>query len=157
MGKVEEAVRSAIQQAVRRELKDAVTPLSKEVGELQKELRQLEKNVALLRRSGGKLLGSGGALPKLEATDVEVRRARISPAMIKKLRARLGITQAELAAICGVTGPAIAQWEGGTSEPAGENRVTLVALKKLGRQEVERLVDAHGLGSRRRRLNRRRK
>ncbi len=157
MGKVEEAVRSAIQQAVRRELKDAVAPLSREVGELKRTLQQLERNVALLRRTGGKLIGSAARLPKLEATDAEVRRARISPLLIKKLRARVGITQAELAAICGVTGPAIAQWEGGTSEPAGENRVTVVALRKLSRKEVERLLDAHGLGPRRRRVIRRTK
>ena len=77
----------------------------------------------------------------------------MSPDLIKKLRARLGITQAELAVLVGVTGPAVAQWEGGTSEPRGENRAIVVGLRQLGRRDVQVLLESKGMGARRLRRN----
>jgi len=151
VGRVDDAVRSAVQRVVQRELRSAVAPLSKEVEALQRSVAELEKTVASLKRTP--VRAAGGSMPKIEATEAEVRRARITPALIKKLRARLGVTQAELAAIVGVTGPAIAQWEGGSSEPRGENRTILVGLRKLGRREVERLLEGTGLAARRARRN----
>jgi transcriptional regulator with XRE-family HTH domain len=73
----------------------------------------------------------------------------MSPELIKKLRARLGITQAELAVLIGVTGPAVAQWEGGTSEPRGANRAIIVGFRKLGRRDVQVLLESRGMGARR--------
>jgi DNA-binding transcriptional regulator YiaG len=147
VGRVDEAVRSAVQRVVQRELRSAIAPLSKDVEALQRSVSELEKTVASLSRTPAR--AAGGPVPKIEATETEIKRARITPALVKKLRARLGITQAELAAIVGVTGPAIAQWEGGSSEPRGENRAVVVGLRKLGRRDVERILDASGLAARR--------
>ncbi len=141
---------------VQRELRGTVGPLSREVGQLRQSVSELEKAVASLKEAVRLApTGTGGPLPAIEATEEEVRRARISPGLIKKLRARLGITQAELAALIGVTGPAIAQWEGGSSEPRGGNRAIVVGLRKLGRQDVQRLLESRGMGARRSRRVRR--
>ena len=150
MGRVEEAVRSAIVRTVRRELRSTLAPVSKEVRELRQSVSQLERAVASLKQAARQAPAvGGGPLPRIEVTENEVRRARISPALIKKLRARLGITQAELAALVGVTGPAVAQWEGGSSEPRGENRAIVVGLRKLGRRDVQVLLESRGMGARR--------
>ena len=154
MGTIEDAVRSAIVRTVRRELRSALGPVSKEVRELQQSVSQLERTLASLKRSARLVpSGVGGPLPKIEVTEAEVRRARMSPELIKKLRARLGITQAELAALVGVTGPAVAQWEGGSSEPRGENRAIVVGLRQLGRRDVQALLESKGMGARRLRRN----
>ena len=154
MGTIEDAVRFAIVRTVRRELRSALGPVSKEVRELQQSVSQLERTLASLKHSARLApSGVGGALPKIEVTEEEVRRARMSPELIKKLRARLGITQAELAALVGVTGPAVAQWEGGSSEPRGENRAIVVGLRQLGRRDVQALLESKGMGARRLRRN----
>lgn len=150
MGTIDEAVRSAVVRTVRRELRSALGPMSKEVRELQQSVSQLERMVASLKHSVRQApAGVGGPLPRIEVTEEEVRRARMSPELIKKLRARLGITQAELAALIGVTGPAVAQWEGGTSEPRGGNRAIIVGLRKLGRKDIQVLLESKGMGARR--------
>ena len=150
MGTIEEAVRSAVVRTVRRELRTVLGPMSKEVRELRQSVSQLERTVASLKHSVRKAPSAvGGPLPKIEVTEEEVRRARMSPELIKKLRARLGITQAELAVLVGVTGPAVAQWEGGTSEPRGENRAIIVGFRKLGRRDVQVLLESKGMGARR--------
>jgi len=65
---------------------------------------------------------------------------RLSPLLIKKLRARLGISQGQLARLVGVSGPAVAFWEQGKSRPEGQNRAALVALRGVGRREVKRML-----------------
>jgi len=73
---------------------------------------------------------------KLAAVPEEVKASRISPGLIKKLRARLGITQGKLATLVGVSTTAVGSWEYGKAKPEGHNREALVALRKLGKREV---------------------
>jgi DNA-binding transcriptional regulator YiaG len=72
----------------------------------------------------------------MAAAPEEVKAARISPLLIKKLRKRLKITQGELATLIGVSTNAVGFWEQGKSRPTDRNRGALVALRKLGRREV---------------------
>jgi len=65
---------------------------------------------------------------------------RLSPALIRKLRARLGITQGELATLVGVSTSAVGFWEYGKAKPEGHNREALVALRKLCRREVRGIL-----------------
>ena len=146
MGKVEEAVRSVVLQVVAREVREALGPLAKDIAALRRSLASLEREVSFIRQAGAKTASVVRGEPvELEVSNDEVRRSRITPAMIKRLRVKLGITQMQLAALVGVTGPAIAQWEGGTSEPRGANRAKLVGLRKLGRKEVNRLLEERGI------------
>jgi len=148
VGRVEEAVRSAIVRAIRRECRTRCAPLLAEVRQIKQQLARLEAEVASLRRRRGEQV-QAGAEPHLKAvSEDEARRARLTPEGIKRLRARLGLTQVQLAALLGVTGPAVAQWEMGTSEPRGSNRAALVALRKIGRREVRRLLAARGMSPR---------
>src|SRR4029453_91522 len=66
---------------------------------------------------------------------------RLSPRLIQKLRARLGVSQVALARLVGVTGAAGGQWEHGRASPAGERRRAGIALRGLGRREVNRLLE----------------
>ncbi len=147
MARVEEAVRSAIERAVARECRTRRQPLVREIRNLKRELMRLEQVVKMLKlRCGQRPPEATGAVPELpQVRDEEARQARLTPAVIKKLRARLGVTQAQLAVLMGVTGPAIAQWEGGKNEPQGRNRIVLVALRKMGRGDVSRMFAARGL------------
>jgi transcriptional regulator with XRE-family HTH domain len=77
---------------------------------------------------------------RLQAAPEEMKKARFSPRLIRLLRKRLGITQRELAALAGVTVGAIYQWEQGLFEPRDDKKGALVALRKLGRREVKRLL-----------------
>lgn len=153
MGKVEEALRANTLRLVRREIRSTVVPLSRDVRELKRAVSQLRKAVAALERGAPRRAEQrGAAAPRLEAPEEEVRKARFSPALISKLRARLDLTQAQVAALLGVTGAAVAQWEGGQSSPRGSNRAALVALRKLGRREVTRLLARSGVPPRKRRV-----
>jgi DNA-binding transcriptional regulator YiaG len=148
VGRVEEAVRSAILGAVRRECRASHASLAAEVRLIRQQLSRLAAEVASLRGRRGKEAAPPAAGRLAAVSQEQARRARLKPEAIKRLRARLGLTQVQLAALLGVTGPAVAQWEMATSEPRGSNRAALAALRKVGRREVRRMLAASGMSPR---------
>ncbi|MFW6163522.1 MAG: helix-turn-helix domain-containing protein [Planctomycetota bacterium] len=77
----------------------------------------------------------------LTASPEAVAKARFSLGTVRRLRKRLGLTQMELAAVLGLSRTTVAYWEQGRSRPADENREALVALRKLGRRDIQRLLE----------------
>ena len=149
MGRVEDAVKATIMRLVRREMRGVVVPLAREVRELRRGISRLRKGVAALERSAARQARQAEVVrSRLAASEAEVKAARLSPTLIYKLRARLGLTQVQMASLVGVSGSAVAQWEAGSSRPEGANRAVLVGLRKLGRRDVKRLLSAKGAGRR---------
>jgi len=65
---------------------------------------------------------------------------RMSPRLIRTLRKRLGISQADLAKLVGVSTVAVGTWESGRSRPRAESKARIAALRSVGRREVKRLL-----------------
>jgi DNA-binding transcriptional regulator YiaG len=142
MGKMETLLKDEIRRLAKRQVNAATKPLRKQVRELKGKVRELERTVDELdreaeRRRRARLEES----VRLEASDEEVEAARINARWVKNLRSRLNISQAELARILDLSVSAVRTWEYGVSLPQGENREKLVALRKLGRRDVGRLLE----------------
>jgi DNA-binding transcriptional regulator YiaG len=121
-------------------------PLQRDVRDLKRTVSRLNRAVTAIEKIASQRAGEGPQqLCSLQASDDEVSRARLSPALIRKLRSRLGLTQVQVAGLLGVTGAAVAQWESGASTPSDGNRATLIALRKLGRRDVQRLLAEKGI------------
>ena len=141
MGKMEQTLKSEIVRLAKKQLRATYLPLARDVRRLKRTVSALRKTVAILARLGTDLQAERQAeRARLVAVSEEVKAARISPSLIKKLRARLGITQGELATLVGVSTSAVGTWEYGKAKPEGHNREALVALRKLGRREVARVL-----------------
>ena len=142
MGKVETLLKSEIIRLSKREVRKNFTPLRREVRQLKASLSQLRKTLTELQRFASrqeKTLGPD-RIP-LEASTEEVKGSRFSARLIRSLRKRLGATQKEMALLAGVTVGAIYQWEKGIFEPRGDKKKILVALRKLGRRDVGKLLE----------------
>lgn len=142
MGKVEGIIKSEIVRLAKREIRKISVPLGREVRFLKNAVSQIRKTVVALERFATQ---QQKELTKrkvpLEATPEEIKVSRFSPRLIRSLRKRLGITQKELAILCGVTVGAIHQWESGMFKPRGEKKGVIVALRKLRRREVRKLLE----------------
>jgi len=145
MGKLEGVMRSEIMRLAKRETRKISLPLRRDVRALKSVVSRLRKSVSTLEKLAvqqQKELRKGK--PPLEAPPDEVKKSRFSPRLIRSLRKRLGITQKEMATLAGVTVGAIYQWEQGIFEPRGKKKGVLVALRKLGRRAVRKLLEEKG-------------
>lgn len=142
MGKVEGIIKSEILRLAKREIRKISVPLGRDVRSLKSVVSQIRKTVMALERLATQQQKelSKRKVP-LEATPEEIKISRFSPRLIRSLRKRIGVTQKELATLCGVTVGAIHQWESGMFKPRGEKKGMIVALRKLGRREVRKLLE----------------
>jgi DNA-binding transcriptional regulator YiaG len=148
MGKLEATIKSEITRLATRELHKVSVPLKRDVRLLQNTVSQIRKAVLPLERFAARQQKElANREIKLKATPEEVKKSRVSPRLIRSLRKKLGITQKELAILVGVTVGAAHQWEVGKFTPKPEKKVALVALRKLGRGEVKKLLQGRTSGT----------
>ena len=141
MGKLEGIIKSEIIRLAKMELRKVSVPLKRDVWRLKSLVSQIKKSVLLLERFAAhqqKELGKRKIV--LEASPEEVKLSRFSPRLLRSLRKTLGISQKELAILAGVTVGAVQKWEAGRFRPKDEKRRVLVALRKLGRGDVKKLL-----------------
>lgn len=142
MAKLESLIKSEIVRLAKREVRKIAVPLGKEFRSMKRIISQLRRTVLTLQRitSAQQKELEKGKVP-LEAKPEEVKIARFSPRLIRSLRKRLRITQRELALLTGVTVGAVHQWENGQFKPGPQKRGIMVALRRLGRREVRKLLE----------------
>ncbi len=148
MGKLEGTIKSEIERLAKRELHKVSVPLKREIRLLKISVSKLRKTVSSLERFATERQKELAKRQiRLEATPEEVKKSRLSPHLIKSLRKHLGITQKELAILVGVTIGAAHKWEMGKFSPKVEKKAALVALRKLGRGEVKKLLEEKASGT----------
>lgn len=141
MAKIETVIKEAIARGARRQVRVVVMPLRREVFRLRRKVVGLHGSLTALRRSAAGWERMRQAAPPIpQVSEEEAKSARLSPRLIQSLRKRLGLSQVALARVAGVTAPAVAHWEAGESAPTGQNRGTLVGLRKVGKREVKELL-----------------
>lgn len=144
MGKIEAVLRSEIARLAKKEIRTACQPMAREVRRLKRTVREISKAVRSFVGVAKEVEARRAAErpTRLQAEPAEVEKARISGGLVKKLRKRLGLSQAELAKLMSVSSAAVAFWEQCRTRPTQEKKAGLVALRKLGRRDVRRLLEA---------------
>jgi DNA-binding transcriptional regulator YiaG len=140
MGKLEGIIKEEIIRLAKREMRAKFVPLRRDVRSLKITASQLRKSVAGLQRLVNQQAKQMGPKPVAEVTPEDMKKARISPRLIKSLRKHLGISQRELAKLVGVTVGAVFQWEKGKFEPKDDKKKLLIGLRKLGRHGARKLL-----------------
>ena len=140
MAKIEGVIKAEIMRLAKREVRAVFRPLRREVWQMSTKLSGLSKGIASLNRMAKELHLEEKAKPKLEATPEEVKISRLTPERISRLRKKLGISQRELGILTGATIGAVLSWEKGKFKPKGEKKTALVALRKLKKREVKKLL-----------------
>jgi DNA-binding transcriptional regulator YiaG len=146
MGKMEGTIKSEILRLAKREVRAAFLPLRREVWAMRLKLSGLSKEFAILNRQA-KELRLEEAKPKLEASPEKVKTSRLTPERIRNLRKKKGLSQRELALITGVTTGAVLSWEKGKFKPKGDKKVALVALRKVNKRDLKKML-AEKIGGR---------
>jgi DNA-binding transcriptional regulator YiaG len=141
MGKIESTIKSEIQRLAKREIKSAFLPLRREVRSLRLKLSSLSKNFKDLNRlAKEQIIPMAGEKSELEASPEEIKASRLTPARIRNLRKKLGVSQRELAILTGASMGSVVMWEKGKFKPKPDKKGTLIALRKLGKRQVRKML-----------------
>jgi DNA-binding transcriptional regulator YiaG len=145
LGKLESTIKSEIQRLARREIRATFVPLRREVRAMRLRVSALSKTFSILNRLAKEQLQKA---PKkeLEATPEEVKASRLTPDRIRGLRKKLGISMRELGVLTGSSLGAVISWEKGKFKPRGDKKAALVALRKMRKQEVRKMLLEKGEG-----------
>ena len=141
MGKVETVLKAEIARLSRRETRRLMTKPVEELRRLRRRVVELEHEVRALKAARAE----EQVKTKIRAATETVASGatatiRMTPRLIRALRNRLGISQADLAKLVGVSTVAVGQWESGRSKPRAESKARIAALRSVGRREVRRLL-----------------
>ena len=140
MAKIESIIKSEIQRLAKHEVRSVFLPLRREVWGLKLKLSSLIKNFIVLDRFAKEISKAKSTEPKLEASPEEVKASRLTPERISGLRRKLGISQRELGILTGASLGAVASWEKGKFRPKGEKKAALVALRKIRKRDVRKML-----------------
>lgn len=127
-----------IARLARREIRQYTEPFKmasashrRQIATLKRQVIALQREVLTLGRSRGKAV----AMPPVDGATT-----RFVAKGLKTLRARLGLSAAELGTLIGVSGQSVYNWEAKKSVPRKAQVIAIAALRPLGKREVrERL------------------
>lgn len=132
------ALKEEIRRLARKEIKSstqmtvkAVAQYRRDIAVLKRQVRDLEKKLAALQSS------KHGQDPQPAIDGSADESVRFSARSVKAQRARTGLSAADYALLVGVSSMTIYNWEHGKSRPRNEQLASLVALRGIGKREVE--------------------
>jgi DNA-binding transcriptional regulator YiaG len=141
MGKIESMIKAEIQRLARREIRSTFFPLKREVWAMRLKLSNLFKGFrALDRMAKEQLVQKASEQFKLEAPPEEIKVARLSPARIRALRMKKGLSQRKLAMLLGVSLGTVLLWEKGKFKPKGDKKGALIALRKMRKRDIKKIL-----------------
>jgi len=130
MSTFQQTLKSEIIRLARREIKQQATPLMSGIKKLKSATAALKAEIATLQKA--KTVSPVWPAPVI--SDEDVKTARISGALIKRLRTRHGLSRNEFGKLLGVTGFAVIAWETNECKPKADRRKALIALRKMGKR-----------------------
>lgn len=131
MSTVMKELKSEISRLARREIKKALAPVQKASAARRGLIADLRRQVAGLQKE---LKALGKAIPAVPAAPEAVgkeERFWITGKGVKSLRKRLGLTQAEMGRLAGVSVPTVVKWEGTAGKVAIRRKATIGQLKNI--------------------------
>lgn len=144
MPNIAQVLKDEISRLARKEIRAACDPLRKQVRSLRDRVKQQEAAVAKLEKALSRATSQSTDTRAglYDTKDKEpVTRARATPASIRRHRHRLGLSQADLGELLGVSTNTVVRWEAGTSKPRAQHRGALIKLRDLGVRELKQMME----------------
>ena len=132
------ALKAEIARVARKELKDELLALRKAVTAHRSEIAALKRELKSLRtqlRANEKVVRAVAPRPA-PAAGKPGRKARFSAQAMAAQRARLGLSQAQMARLLGASALSVYKWESGKVQPRAAQLERIVAIQKLGKREA---------------------
>jgi DNA-binding transcriptional regulator YiaG len=133
-------LKDEIARLCRKEIRRNVEPIRKASAAHRREIAALKRKVVALERQGANLAkrAARSTEPSVQSSE---RPMRFVAKGLRSLRARLGLSAADLGTLLDVSGQSIYNWEQGKTVPGKPQLAALGSVRSLGKREAhERLA-----------------
>ncbi len=138
MNSLTNALKAEIARVARKELKDELLALRKATTGHRSEIASLKRELKTLRsqlKANTRVVKA--VMPAQVAQEpVAGRKIRFSAESFAAQRARLGLSQAQMAQLLGVSGLSVYKWESGKVQPRAAQLERIAAIRGLGKREA---------------------
>lgn len=131
------SLKSEIARVARKELKDELLALRKAITAHRSEIAALKRQVKSLASAPKATARANSNVAATEEASAKPG-IRFSAARLTALRAKFGITQAQMASLLGVSYLSVHKWEAGAAKPRAAQLQKIAAVAKLGKREVQK-------------------
>jgi DNA-binding transcriptional regulator YiaG len=146
MSNLASTLKSEIARLARKELKSEIQLLRKtvashrgEIAALKRELKATQDATKQLSKQMSKAKPAEES-PAAQSTRRGRRPAGYTAEGLLAIRKRLGLTQAQMAALLEVSALSVYKWESGQTTPRAAQQDKILEMKKIGKREAMRLL-----------------
>ena len=134
-------LRGEISRIARKETRQQVNPLRSVATRHRSDIAELKRQVAALQKALSRVSRLAARPTATEELGNAGGQYRYREGTVAALRKRLELTAAEFGALMGVTQQTVYNWEGG-ARPRQAQLATLADLRKIGKREARRRLEA---------------
>lgn len=135
MPNILQALKSEISRLARKEAKTMTSVLKRSSAQYRRDIAAMKRELAALRKTVSLLDKRAARLPVAAEAAAE-KGLRFVAKGFKSMRAKLGISAADLGKLLGVSGLTVYNWESGKARPRQRHLPTIAAIRALGKREV---------------------
>ncbi len=137
-------LKSEIARVARKELKGEIAALRKvltahrsEIAVLKRELAALQQTTRKMQKTVSTKSTPQDSVESDPPTERRGRKAKFGAQKLAAHRAKLGLTQAQLAQLIGVSTLSVYKWEAGKVTPRAAQQAQIAAVLKLGKRAAK--------------------
>lgn len=138
------SLKSEIARVARKELKQELLTLRKASAAHRSEIaalkRQIKSLATALRTVSKASRGLTKDVPSAERNDLRAG-FRFSANRLIALREKVGITQAQMASLLGVSYQSVHKWEKGDAKPRAAQLQGIASVAKMGKREIQKKLE----------------
>ena len=134
MPDIRQVLNDEIRRLARKEVKNILQPLLKQLTEQKRQISDLKKQINAIE----KRVPEKEVVRKSVIVPEDAKKLRLNAAGIVKLRNKLGLSQGKLAELVGVSSHTVSLWEIGKVVPRANKKAAICALRTVGKRELKR-------------------
>ena len=134
MSDIKKVLTDEIRRLAKKEIKTSVEPLAAKVATLKKLVSTQAKEIELLKSR----VPEPAKVSQVEETPKNDKGVRLNAVGIKRIRAKLNVSQSIFAKLVGANILSVSHWELGKTEPRNEFKSRIAVLRRIGKRELEK-------------------
>jgi DNA-binding transcriptional regulator YiaG len=135
-------LKQEISRLSRREIRREVGTVKKASAAYRRDIAALKRRVIELERKATTLVKRTAAVADNASATLPDRPVRFVAKGLRSLRARLGLSAAQLARLLGVSEQSVYNWETKKATPRKEQLAAIIGMRDLGKREAQQRLEA---------------